>query len=55
MATQHEQVVTLVQGQVQPPGERGQHLLRRVRPALLLDPTVVVDLRGRGQSGAHLL
>ncbi len=48
-----EQVVALVGGEHQRPGQRGQHLPRRVRAAGLLQPDVVVD-RHAGQLG-HLL
>jgi hypothetical protein len=37
-----EQVVALVQRQPQPAGDRGEHLLRRLRSAALLEPAVVV-------------
>ena len=37
-----EQVVALVERQVQPLRDRGDHLLRRLRPALPLQPRVVV-------------
>jgi len=37
-----EEVVAFRQGQVQAAGDGGEHLLGRVRPALLLDPAVVV-------------
>jgi len=37
-----EQVVTFLKGEVQTAGDRGEHLLGRVRSALLLDPAVVV-------------
>jgi hypothetical protein len=37
-----EQVVPLVQAQVQPAGDRGEHLLGGVRATLLLDPAVIV-------------
>ena len=36
-------VVPLVGGQQQCPGQRGQHLPRRLRAAALLQPDVVVD------------
>ncbi|GMA87275.1 hypothetical protein GCM10025868_25250 [Angustibacter aerolatus] len=39
---QPEQVVALVERQPQAAGDRPEHLLRRLRPALLLEPAVVV-------------
>jgi hypothetical protein len=37
-----EQVVALVQGKMQTPGDRGEHRLGRLRPALLFEAAVVV-------------
>ncbi len=53
LAGQMEQVVALVLGQAQRPGQRAQHSRRRVRPALLLEARVVVR-RDRGERG-HLV
>jgi hypothetical protein len=48
-----EQVVPLVAGQPQRPGQRGQHLLARLRAALLLQAGVVV--RGHRRQRGDLL
>jgi hypothetical protein len=48
MPGQLEEVVALVAGQPQRPGERAEHLLARLRTALLLKPRVVVG-RHHGQ------
>lgn len=50
LAGQTEEVVAFVEGEPQPAGQRGQHLLRGVRSALLLQPCVVVG-RHSGQRG----
>jgi len=53
LAGHAEQVVALVRGEHQRPGQRGQHLPGGVRPAGLLQPDVVVHRQAR-QLG-HLL
>ena len=42
MAGESVQMITFVQGQPQRSGQSGQHLLRRLWAALLLEPGVVV-------------
>ena len=53
LAGQAEQVVALVQAEPQPARERREHLLGRLRAALLLEPRVVVGRHVREQR--HLL
>jgi hypothetical protein len=53
MAGEQEQVVAVLQREMQAAGDRGEHLLGRVRPALLLDARVVVG--GHAAERRHLL
>ena len=53
VAAELEQVVALVERQAQPAGQRAEHLLARVRAALLLDAAVVVG--GHPGQGGDLL
>ena len=53
VAAELEQVVAFVERQPQPAGQRGEHLLARVRAALLLDAAVVVG--GHPGQGGDLL
>jgi len=50
VAGQPEQVIALVEGEPQGPRDRAEHLLRRLRAALLLQPRVVIR-RHAGQRG----
>ena len=43
VAGEPEQVVALIEREPQAAGDRGEHLLRRLRTAALLEPAVVVD------------
>ena len=49
VTTQAEQVVSLVEIEPQRPSDRREHLLRRLRAALLLEPRVVVGRHVREQ------